>query len=172
MVYLTSPFIRWRLGNRNRTCITRGFYACFTLMAGIILLSCLHSCAEDASDVAFIGELEVTGTVYDDNSDSGVGDMMVILSSYESDDINFKFPIARDTSYTDDSGFFSIRTRAMSEGWTFRLAVKDNMPSRPGGQYRLTSRFDPILHIEFGKHMIDSEGVYRMDNIPVPVTRE
>lgn len=138
------------------------------------MLSGISSCSDKDSVPEFMSELEVTGKVYDyDISDAnGVKDMMVVLSSYETEDRNFEFPITRDTAYSDVSGFFRIRAVTMSNGWKFRLSASDVSKERPDGPYRLAPAFDPVLHIEFNRNTFDSEaGVYRMDNIAVPVTR-
>ena len=145
-------------------------------MAGIILISGIWSCSADLDSLPeFMSELEVSGKVYDfdDPAGSGVEDMMIVLSSYEAGDQSFKFPISRDTAYSDASGSFRIKAVAMSEGWVFRLSAADAVKERPGGQYRLAPAFDPVLHIEFNRNTFDEDtGVYRMGNIAVPVTRE
>lgn len=144
-------------------------------MAGIILISGIWSCSADLDSLPeFMSELEVSGKVYDfdDPAGSGVEDMMIVLSSYEAGDQSFKFPISRDTAYSDASGTFRIRTIAMSEGWMFRLSAKDSRQDRPHGTYSLTSTFDPVLHIEFNRNTFDENtGAYRIE-VPVPVTRK
>ena len=144
-------------------------------VAGIVIISGISSCVGEAAVPEFMSGLEVTGKVYDYDlpDDPGVKDVMVVLSSYETEDKGFKFPIDRDTAYSDASGSFRIKAVAMSEGWVFRLSVADAVKERPGGQYRLAPAFDPVLHIEFNRNTFDEDtGVYRMGNIAVPVTRE
>ena len=59
----------------------------------------------------------------------------------------------------------------MSKGWKYRLAVRDDLQSRPGGSYHISSNFDPVLHVEFDRHSL-VDGVFRLDNIPVPVIQD
>lgn len=142
--------------------------------AGIFLFLCACSCAEEKDTDALTGELRITGTVYDyDDPESGISDIMVVLSSYEAGDRNFKFPIVSDTTYTDDSGAFVLRAASVRESWKYRLTARDTMLTRPGGTYHATSAFNPVLHVEFNRHSYDAaEGVYRMDNVNIPVTRK
>lgn len=135
----------------------------------------LFSCAEKDAEVPyFMGDIEVSGMVYDDSDPlrSGVGDIMVVLTSYEDGDTGYQFPLGRDTAYTSASGEFLIRTMSMSDGWNFRITVKDNLPSREGGPYSISASYDPVLHIEFNKHSFDKEeGIFRISSISIPVTR-
>ena len=148
----------------------------FRLFYSVAVLASLAGCMKDSdADMAvFMSEIEISGKVYDFDSGafSGVENMMVVLSSFETEDRLCEYPISRDTAYTDHAGAFSIETVCMSEGWKLRLTAKDNMSDRPGGSYHLTSAYDPILHVEFNRHTFDPEsGVYRMDSVSVPVTR-
>ena len=143
-------------------------------VAGIVIISGISSCVGEAAVPEFMSGLEVTGKVYDYDlpDDPGVKDVMVVLSSYETEDKGFKFPIDRDTAYSDASGTFRIRTIAMSEGWMFRLSAKDCRQDRPHGTYSLTSTFDPVLHVEFNRNTFDENtGAYRIE-VPMPVTRK
>ncbi len=145
--------------------------ALLSLAGPVMVLSCADA---DKEPPYFRGELEVSGTVYDDSDParSGVGDMMVVLTSYEDDDTQYMFPIARDTAYTSSTGEFIIRTMSMSSGWIFKLTAKDNLPSREGGTYSISASYDPVLYVEFNKHSFDrEEGIFRINSIAIPVTR-
>ena len=155
----------------------KNFKVIIYIVAGVLMISSFISCSEELAGHEFIGGLEISGKVYDYDFDTpenkGVEDIMLVLSSYESEDRSFKFPLTRDTAYSDASGSFRIKAVTMSEGWKFRLSAEDVQTGRPGGVYHMAPAFNPVLHIEFNRHAYDSEaGVYRMDNIAVPVTKE
>lgn len=140
-----------------------------TALAMSVLTLC--SCSQDDGHEEFMGEMEITGKVYDYETSAGVSDIRVILSSYESEDQSFSVPLSEDFAFSDKSGAFRLKTVAMSKGWKYRLAVRDDLQSRPGGSYHISSNFDPVLHVEFDRHSL-VDGVFRLDNIPVPVIQD
>ena len=100
----------------------------FRLFCSVAVLASLAGCMKDSdADVGvFMSEVEISGKVYDFDSGafSGVENMMVVLSSFETEDRLCEYPISRDTAYTDHAGAFSIETVCMSEGWKLRLTAK------------------------------------------------
>ena len=139
------------------------------------MICCLSSCSNKDADPGFMNDVEFSGVVYDiDNPDSGVGNILVIFTSYEEDeDPAFEFPIIRDTARTSASGEFSLRTVCERDGWIFRISIADAEKDRPGGEYGLSPHFDPEIHVELAKHSFDyGEKIFRVDNIVVPLMRE
>ena len=141
--------------------------------AMMTLVSCMAEDAFSEMD-GFMSEVEFSGTVYDyDTAEGvGVGNMMVVLTSYDVSDKNFSYPIYRDTTYTGMNGSYCIRLMSRSTGWNFRATVKDNFPDREGGCYSMLSSYDPLLHVEFKEYSFDKDaGIFRFDGIDIPVSR-
>lgn len=144
--------------------------------ACVSVLACTVACiSEDAAGPGmedFMSRIEITGTVYDFDTKDGVADMMVILTSYDFMDTGYAYPVHRDTAYSGGDGTYSIVSRSMSNGWNFRVTVKDNVPDREGGNYSASSSDDPVIHVEFNEHIFDSEaGIFRIGPIDIAVSR-
>ena len=121
-------------------------YLRFVFLSAVVpSLSC---CMSDADIPGHMSDVIISGTVFDYDNRSGVADMKIVFTAYESGDTSFEYPISEDVACTGADGSYSINTVSMTDGWKFRITVSDNDPERPGGGYVLSSSFDPVLHVE------------------------
>lgn len=145
-------------------------YLRFVFLAAVVpSLSC---CMSDADIPGHMSDVIISGTVFDYDDRSGVADMKIVFTAYESGDTSFEYPISEDVACTGTDGSYSINTVSMTDGWKFRITVSDNDPERPGGGYVLSSSFDPVLHVELNRHSFDKESSgFRIGPVDIPVAR-
>ena len=146
------------IGLRFRKILSEAFAGFGFVMPAIVpasILFCCNSCMEeDSASLYPVRKLEVSGYVFDKNTQRPLKDIMISLSSYDEKDVGMKFPISNDTVYTSSKGAYIVSSISLPEMSFFGVSAADTVVNRAGGRYAtMTNK----MYIDFSGQSFDEE---------------
>lgn len=136
--------------------------AAIVLCTAIAASSCMADMESDASS----GLLNVSGTVYDYNTEAPIVNISVTLGIYDEDDRNNRRPLMTTETVSGQDGSFSLSIEMMS-GCRYRLNAIDTDGDN-NGRYMPTGLDDGFLIIDFSGQGYDSTtGIYTLTGYPL-----